>query len=186
MLTCRKESFWFTLNKENTEFKWEACSKNSVTLIGGQLAIFFFLLSPGIWEFYCYVCRCGFSFCASGLHSACTTGRGSPKGDECCICPPPPRVTWKCKHSHWPKDVKLAANVKTVGWLPQSDLLGKGFLSLQTLATSAFLSLATFSLGFIEAVTATWGLYLPVKGKHLLVKGKAPGKVNILGSIQEK
>ncbi|XP_047722903.1 UDP-glucuronosyltransferase 3A1-like isoform X4 [Prionailurus viverrinus] len=32
-------------------------------------------------------------------------------------------VIWKYKPSHWPKDVKLAANVKIVGWLPQNDLL---------------------------------------------------------------
>ncbi|XP_058163728.1 UDP-glucuronosyltransferase 3A2 isoform X2 [Dasypus novemcinctus] len=35
----------------------------------------------------------------------------------------PQGVIWKCKTSHWPKDVKLAANVKIVDWLPQSDLL---------------------------------------------------------------
>ncbi|XP_076973086.1 UDP-glucuronosyltransferase 3A2-like isoform X2 [Tamandua tetradactyla] len=35
----------------------------------------------------------------------------------------PQGVIWKCKHSSWPKDVKLAANVKIVDWLPQSDLL---------------------------------------------------------------
>ena len=34
-------------------------------------------------------------------------------------------VIWKYKPSHWPKDVKLAANVKIVDWLPQNDLLGK-------------------------------------------------------------
>ncbi|XP_029797136.1 UDP-glucuronosyltransferase 3A1-like [Suricata suricatta] len=33
-------------------------------------------------------------------------------------------VIWKCKPSHWPKDVKLAGNVKIVDWLPQNDLLG--------------------------------------------------------------
>ncbi|EHB18177.1 UDP-glucuronosyltransferase 3A2 [Heterocephalus glaber] len=32
-------------------------------------------------------------------------------------------VLWKCKHSLWPRDVKLAANVKSVDWLPQNDLL---------------------------------------------------------------
>ncbi|GAB5567324.1 UDP-glucuronosyltransferase 3A1 isoform X2 [Prionailurus iriomotensis] len=32
-------------------------------------------------------------------------------------------VIWKYKPSHWPKDVKLAANVKIVDWLPQNDLL---------------------------------------------------------------
>ncbi|XP_040351238.1 UDP-glucuronosyltransferase 3A2-like [Herpailurus yagouaroundi] len=32
-------------------------------------------------------------------------------------------VIWKCKPSKWPKDVKLAANVKIVDWLPQNDLL---------------------------------------------------------------
>lgn len=35
-------------------------------------------------------------------------------------------VIWKCKHSLWPKDVKLASNVKIMDWLPQNDLLGKG------------------------------------------------------------
>lgn len=34
-------------------------------------------------------------------------------------------VIWKCKHSHWTKDVKWAPNVKVMDWLPQSDLLGK-------------------------------------------------------------
>ncbi|XP_030187209.1 UDP-glucuronosyltransferase 3A1-like [Lynx canadensis] len=32
-------------------------------------------------------------------------------------------VIWNCKPSKWPKDVKLAANVKIVDWLPQNDLL---------------------------------------------------------------
>ncbi|XP_029796860.1 UDP-glucuronosyltransferase 3A1-like isoform X1 [Suricata suricatta] len=32
-------------------------------------------------------------------------------------------VIWMCKASKWPKDVKLAANVKIVDWLPQNDLL---------------------------------------------------------------
>ncbi|XP_077616386.1 UDP-glucuronosyltransferase 3A1-like isoform X1 [Crocuta crocuta] len=32
-------------------------------------------------------------------------------------------VIWKYKPSHWPKDIKLAANVKIVDWLPQNDLL---------------------------------------------------------------
>lgn len=41
----------------------------------------------------------------------------------------PQGVIWKCSPSHWPKDVKLAANVKIVDWLPQNDLLGKGTLS---------------------------------------------------------
>ncbi|XP_045042157.2 UDP-glucuronosyltransferase 3A2 isoform X2 [Desmodus rotundus] len=36
----------------------------------------------------------------------------------------PQGVIWKCSPSHWPKDVKLAANVKIVDWLPQNDLLG--------------------------------------------------------------
>ncbi|XP_006876608.1 PREDICTED: UDP-glucuronosyltransferase 3A2 [Chrysochloris asiatica] len=35
----------------------------------------------------------------------------------------PQGVIWRYKHSHWPKDVQLAANVKIVDWLPQSDLL---------------------------------------------------------------
>ncbi|XP_022349267.1 UDP-glucuronosyltransferase 3A2-like isoform X4 [Enhydra lutris kenyoni] len=32
-------------------------------------------------------------------------------------------VIWKCNPSHWPKDIKLAANVKIMDWLPQNDLL---------------------------------------------------------------
>ncbi|XP_075864084.1 UDP-glucuronosyltransferase 3A2-like isoform X1 [Microcebus murinus] len=32
-------------------------------------------------------------------------------------------VIWKCKHSHWPKDVNVSTNVKLMDWLPQSDLL---------------------------------------------------------------
>uniref|UniRef100_A0A452ER65 UDP-glucuronosyltransferase n=1 Tax=Capra hircus TaxID=9925 RepID=A0A452ER65_CAPHI len=35
----------------------------------------------------------------------------------------PQGVIWKCKPSHWPKDVKLAANIKIMDWLPQNDLL---------------------------------------------------------------
>lgn len=38
----------------------------------------------------------------------------------------PQGVIWKCKPSLWPKDVKLASNVKIMDWLPQNDLLGKG------------------------------------------------------------
>ena len=34
-------------------------------------------------------------------------------------------VIWKYNPSHWPKDIKLATNVKIVDWLPQNDLLGK-------------------------------------------------------------
>ncbi|KAM5330980.1 UDP-glucuronosyltransferase 3A1-like [Glossophaga mutica] len=35
----------------------------------------------------------------------------------------PHGVLWKCSPSLWPKDIKLAANVKIVDWLPQNDLL---------------------------------------------------------------
>lgn len=42
----------------------------------------------------------------------------------------PQGVIWKCNPSHWPKDVKLAANVKIVDWLPQNDLLGKDYPSV--------------------------------------------------------
>ena len=43
-------------------------------------------------------------------------------------------VIWKYNPSHWPKDVKLAANVKIVDWLPQNDLLGKECLDLFSLS----------------------------------------------------
>ncbi|XP_058419471.1 UDP-glucuronosyltransferase 3A1-like isoform X1 [Diceros bicornis minor] len=35
----------------------------------------------------------------------------------------PQGVIWRYEPSHWPKDIKLAANAKIVDWLPQSDLL---------------------------------------------------------------
>ncbi|XP_036919069.1 UDP-glucuronosyltransferase 3A1-like isoform X1 [Sturnira hondurensis] len=35
----------------------------------------------------------------------------------------PQGVIWKCSPSRWPRDIKLAANVKIVDWLPQNDLL---------------------------------------------------------------
>ncbi|XP_028623361.1 LOW QUALITY PROTEIN: UDP-glucuronosyltransferase 3A2-like [Grammomys surdaster] len=35
----------------------------------------------------------------------------------------PQGVLWTCKDSLWPKDVRLAPNVKTMDWLPQTDLL---------------------------------------------------------------
>lgn len=38
----------------------------------------------------------------------------------------PQGVIWKCSPSLWPEDIPLAANVKLMDWLPQSDLLGKG------------------------------------------------------------
>ena len=37
----------------------------------------------------------------------------------------PQGVIWKYNPSRWPKDIKLAPNVKIVHWLPQNDLLGK-------------------------------------------------------------
>uniref|UniRef100_A0A9L0RDB6 glucuronosyltransferase n=1 Tax=Equus caballus TaxID=9796 RepID=A0A9L0RDB6_HORSE len=39
-------------------------------------------------------------------------------------------VIWRCKPSHWPKDIKLAANVKTVDWLSQGDLLAHPHIHL--------------------------------------------------------
>nr|XP_034379467.1 UDP-glucuronosyltransferase 3A2-like isoform X2 [Arvicanthis niloticus] len=35
----------------------------------------------------------------------------------------PQGVLWTCKSSLWPKDVRLAPNVKIMDWLPQTDLL---------------------------------------------------------------
>ncbi|XP_036266711.1 UDP-glucuronosyltransferase 3A2 isoform X1 [Pipistrellus kuhlii] len=35
----------------------------------------------------------------------------------------PQGVIWKCSPSLWPEDIPLAANVKLMHWLPQSDLL---------------------------------------------------------------
>ncbi|XP_028623478.1 UDP-glucuronosyltransferase 3A2-like [Grammomys surdaster] len=35
----------------------------------------------------------------------------------------PQGVLWTCKDSLWPKDVRLAPNVKIMDWLPQTDLL---------------------------------------------------------------
>lgn len=35
----------------------------------------------------------------------------------------PQGVLWTCKDSKWPKDVRLAPNVKIMDWLPQNDLL---------------------------------------------------------------
>uniref|UniRef100_A0A8C8UMZ7 UDP-glucuronosyltransferase n=2 Tax=Peromyscus maniculatus bairdii TaxID=230844 RepID=A0A8C8UMZ7_PERMB len=32
-------------------------------------------------------------------------------------------VLWACKDAHWPKDVRMAPNVKIMDWLPQTDLL---------------------------------------------------------------
>nr|XP_023965383.1 LOW QUALITY PROTEIN: UDP-glucuronosyltransferase 3A1-like [Chrysemys picta bellii] len=33
-------------------------------------------------------------------------------------------VIWRCQHSKWPKELKLASNVKIADWIPQNDLLG--------------------------------------------------------------
>ncbi|XP_076407906.1 UDP-glucuronosyltransferase 3A1 isoform X2 [Peromyscus maniculatus bairdii] len=35
----------------------------------------------------------------------------------------PQGVLWACKDAHWPKDVRMAPNVKIMDWLPQTDLL---------------------------------------------------------------
>ena len=37
----------------------------------------------------------------------------------------PQGVLWTVKDDHWPKDVRLAPNVKIMDWVPQDDLLGK-------------------------------------------------------------
>uniref|UniRef100_A0A8C3FD60 glucuronosyltransferase n=1 Tax=Chrysemys picta bellii TaxID=8478 RepID=A0A8C3FD60_CHRPI len=34
-------------------------------------------------------------------------------------------VIWRCQHSKWPKELKLASNVKIADWIPQNDLLDK-------------------------------------------------------------
>ncbi|XP_034854891.1 UDP-glucuronosyltransferase 3A1-like isoform X2 [Mirounga angustirostris] len=39
-------------------------------------------------------------------------------------------VIWKYKPSHWPKDIRLSANVKIVNWLPQNDLLAHPHIRL--------------------------------------------------------
>ncbi|XP_067401768.1 UDP-glucuronosyltransferase 3A2-like isoform X2 [Emydura macquarii macquarii] len=36
----------------------------------------------------------------------------------------PQGVIWRCQHSKWQKELKLASNVKIADWLPQNDLLG--------------------------------------------------------------
>ncbi|KAM6224375.1 UDP-glucuronosyltransferase 3A1 [Rhynchocyon petersi] len=42
----------------------------------------------------------------------------------------PQGVIWRYKRSQWPKGVQLAANVKIVDWLPQSDLLAHSSIRL--------------------------------------------------------
>lgn len=42
----------------------------------------------------------------------------------------PQGLIWKCNPAQWPQDVKLAANVQIVKWLPQNDLLGKDYPSV--------------------------------------------------------
>ncbi|XP_006074944.3 UDP-glucuronosyltransferase 3A1 isoform X1 [Bubalus bubalis] len=42
----------------------------------------------------------------------------------------PQGVIWKYNPSRWPKDIKLAPNVKIVHWLPQNDLLGHPHIRL--------------------------------------------------------
>ncbi|KAF5912141.1 hypothetical protein HPG69_003416 [Diceros bicornis minor] len=63
----------------------------------------------------------------------------------------PQEVIWRYKASHWPKDIKLAANVKIVDWLPQSDLLSKDY-------AGRLLSSYLHVFGLLRALTSSWAI----------------------------
>uniref|UniRef100_A0A8C3FEF2 glucuronosyltransferase n=1 Tax=Chrysemys picta bellii TaxID=8478 RepID=A0A8C3FEF2_CHRPI len=47
-------------------------------------------------------------------------------------------VIWRCQHSKWPKELKLASNVKIADWIPQNDLLDKEHSSIEILMESIY------------------------------------------------
>lgn len=64
-------------------------------------------------------------FCGLGFHGEQISSQDLYREMNDAFAHLPKGVICRCKCSHWPKDVKLAGNVKIMVWIPQTDLLGK-------------------------------------------------------------
>ncbi|MBZ3886176.1 UDP-glucuronosyltransferase 3A1 [Sciurus carolinensis] len=98
-----------------------ACEVYSLFLLS---SLKFFRKDTGLGELHCYVWGAGFVLVTLGSMVSKYQTQEDLKEMNWVFAHLPQGVIWKCEYSLWPKDIKLASNVKIVDWLPQNNLLG--------------------------------------------------------------
>ncbi|XP_072807286.1 UDP-glucuronosyltransferase 3A2 isoform X1 [Vicugna pacos] len=124
----KKAELWFV----NSDFAFEFARPllPNTVYVGGLLAK---PIKPVPQEFENFIAKfgdSGFVLVTLGSMVSVIRSQEVPKEMNAAFARLPQGVIWKYKASHWPKDIKLAANVKLVDWLPQNDLLGHPHIRL--------------------------------------------------------
>ncbi|XP_014415160.2 UDP-glucuronosyltransferase 3A1 isoform X1 [Camelus ferus] len=124
----KKAELWFV----NSDFAFEFARPllPNTVYVGGLLAK---PIKPVPQEFENFIAKfgdSGFVLVTLGSMVSVIQSQEVPKEMNAAFASLPQGVIWKYKASHWPKDIKLAANVKLVDWLPQNDLLGHPHIRL--------------------------------------------------------
>ncbi|XP_019488517.1 PREDICTED: UDP-glucuronosyltransferase 3A1-like [Hipposideros armiger] len=117
----KKAELWFV----NTDFAFEFSRPllPNTVYVGGLMAR---PIKPVPQEFETFIAKfeeSGFVLVALGSVFNIAQFQKSLKEMNSAFARLPQGVIWKCNPAQWPQDVKLAANVKIVTWLPQNDLL---------------------------------------------------------------
>ncbi|XP_054570300.1 UDP-glucuronosyltransferase 3A2-like [Eptesicus fuscus] len=117
----RKAELWFV----NSDFAFDFARPllPNTVYVGGLMAKPVEPIPQELEDFIAQFGEAGFVLVALGTVVNVTQSQQALEQMHRAFAQLPQGVIWKCSPSLWPKDLPLAANVKLVDWLPQSDLL---------------------------------------------------------------